>query len=228
MFSLSGRTAVFAVSLILGSALFGEAVSAREGLPDGLSVAATPRAVKVARTRVIPACTRFVDAAAAPGGTGTAARPFKTIAAAAAAAPASAIICVAQGVYRETLLPGTKPFTLAGGFQSGKAFKVRNSARYVSKAHGNGAGSFIRIEDPGPTGNQLTAIDGFEITGYSQAIYATSMSRSVSTSPTTTSTTTNARRHRSPVPASPSTMSPARSAATSFCAIAVIEAGRAS
>ena len=45
-----------------------------------------------------------------------------------------------------------------------------NSARYVSKAQGRG-GSFIRSEDPGPKGDQLTAIDGFEITGYSQAIY---------------------------------------------------------
>ena len=165
------RSAAFAMSLILGSVFSGEGVAARERLPDGGSVAAAPRAVKVARTRVIPACTRFVDAAAAAGGNGTAARPFKTIAAAVAAAPAAAIICVAQGVYRETLRPGTKPFTLAGGFQRGKDFTVRDSALYVSKAQGNGAGSFIRIEDPGPTGNQLTAIDGFEITGYSQAIY---------------------------------------------------------
>jgi hypothetical protein len=47
---------------------------------------------------------------------------------------------------------------------------VRDSARYVSTALGNG-GSFLRIEDPGPSGEQLTAVDGFEITGYSQAIY---------------------------------------------------------
>ena len=32
----------------------------------------------------------------------------------------------------------------------------------TSKAQGNGGGSFIRIEDPGPKGDQLTAIDGFE------------------------------------------------------------------
>src|SRR6185312_6661574 len=33
-----------------------------------------------------------------------------------------------------------------------------------------GQGSFLRIADPGPKGDQLTVIDGFEITGYSQAI----------------------------------------------------------
>ena len=156
------RSAAFAMSLIFGWVFAGTGIG---------SAVAAPRAVEVARTRVIPACTRFVDAAAAAGGTGTVARPFKTIATAIAAAPAAAIICVAQGVYKEKLLPGTKPFTLAGGFQRGKLFTVRDSALYVSKAQGNGAGSFLRIEDPGPTGSQLTAIDGFEITGYSQAIY---------------------------------------------------------
>ncbi len=161
MLNLPVRSAAFAMSLILGSVFSGE----------GGSVAAAPHAVTVARTRVIPACTRFVDAAAVAGGTGTAARPFKTMTAAIAAAPAAAIICVAQGVYLEKLFPGIKPFTLAGGFQRGKLFTVRDSALYVSKAQGNGAGSFLRIEDPGPTGSQLTAIDGFEITGYSQAIY---------------------------------------------------------
>ena len=36
---------------------------------------------------------------------------------------------------------------------------------------GSGGGSFIRIEDLGPKGNQRTVIDGFEISGYSQAIF---------------------------------------------------------
>lgn len=133
--------------------------------------AAVPTAVKVARTTVLPGCTLFVDEAFAGGSNGTAGKPYKTIAAAVAVASARAIICVAQGVYAEKLLPGTKPFTLAGGFERGKLFKVRDSAKYVSKVTGNGGGSFIRIVDPGPTGDQLTAIDGFEITGYSQAIY---------------------------------------------------------
>ena len=47
---------------------------------------------------------------------------------------------------------------------------MRDSAAYVTKATGRG-GSFIRIEDPGPKGNQLTVIDGFDISGYSQAIF---------------------------------------------------------
>ena len=139
-------------------------------LAGGGVAAAAPRAVTVARTTTIPACTRFVDTAFTGVSNGTVQRPYKTIAAAVAAAAPGAIICVAQGVYAERLSPGTKPFTLAGGFQRGKAFEVRDSALYVSKARGN-SGSFIRIEDPGPSGNQLTAIDGFEITGYSQAIY---------------------------------------------------------
>ena len=129
-----------------------------------------PRAVTVARTTTIPRCTAFVDAAAAGRGDGTAQRPHRTIAAAIAAAPAGAVICVAEGAYPETLSPGEKHFTLAGGFRRGSDFTVRDSARHVSKAQGKG-GSFIRVEDPAPKGNQLTAIDGFEITGYAQAIY---------------------------------------------------------
>ena len=62
-----------------------------------------------------------------------------------------AVICVAEGTYAEQLKPGEKYFTLAGGFQRGKDFKVRDSAAYVTKATGRG-GSFIRIEDPGAQG----------------------------------------------------------------------------
>ena len=69
------------------------------------------------------------------------------------------------------LAPGVKYFTLAGGFQANQGFSVRDSSRYVSKAQGNGSNSFLRIADPGPTDGQLTAVDGFEVTGYSQAIY---------------------------------------------------------
>ena len=127
-----------------------------------------PRAVEIARTTTLPGCTAFVDAASA-GGAGTVQQPHKTIAAAVAAIPNGAVICVAEGVYAESLAPGEKAFTLAGGFQRGSNFTVRDSAKHVSKAQGRG-GSFIRYEDPGPKGNQLTVIDGFEITGYSQAI----------------------------------------------------------
>jgi hypothetical protein len=140
------------------------AVAAAGSLPPN----SAPRAVTAARATSIPSCTVFVDAAAG-GGAGTAQSPHRTIAAAIAAAAPGAIICVAEGVYPEQLKPGEKYFTLAGGFQRGASFAVRDSARFVSKAQGRG-GSFLRIEDPGPKAGQLTAIDGFEITGYSQAI----------------------------------------------------------
>ena len=130
--------------------------------------AAPPHAVTVARTTAIPSCALHVDASAAKGD-GTAGKPFKTIAAAVEAAQPGAIICVAEGTYAEQIAPGEKYFTLAGGFQSGSSFKVRDSAKFVSKAAGKG-GSFIRIVDPGPV-KGLTAIDGFEIAGYSQAIF---------------------------------------------------------
>lgn len=128
-----------------------------------------PRAVTVARATAIPRCSVFVDAAAPARGSGTAQAPHKTIAAAIGAAADGAVICVAEGVYAEQLKPGEKSFTLAGGFQRNANFAVRDSARYVSKAVGRG-GSFIRYGDPAPKGDQLTAIDGFEITGYAQAI----------------------------------------------------------
>lgn len=137
---------------------------------DDALAAGIPTAVKVARTTAIPDCTLHVDGAFTSSSTGTAARPFKTITAAVNAASNNAVICVAQGTYAEQLSPGAKPLTLAGGFQGGKAFKVRDSAMFVSHAMGNGSGSFLRIADPAPSGNQLTAIDGFEISGYSQAV----------------------------------------------------------
>jgi hypothetical protein len=129
----------------------------------------TPRAVTVARATEIPACNVFVDAAANGRGNGTAQSPHKTIAAAVAAADEGAVICVAEGTYAEQLKPGEKSFIVAGGFQRGQNFKVRDSARYLSKAVGRG-GSFIRYEDPGPNG-KYSAIDGFDISGYSQAVY---------------------------------------------------------
>lgn len=128
-----------------------------------------PSAVSIARATAIPACTSYVDAAAGKEGDGTAQAPHKKIAKAIEAAEPGAVICVAEGVYAEQLKPGEKFLTLAGGFQSGSGFKVRDSAKYASKAKGKG-GSFIRVEDPAPNG-QLTAIDGFDISGYSQAIY---------------------------------------------------------
>lgn len=162
-------TLVGAAAVALAGGACGFAAAGETPLAAVSESAAVPRAVTVARTTKIPDCTLFVDAAATAPGKGTVAKPFKTLAAAVAAAKAGAVICVAEGVYAETLAPGTKPLTLAGGFQSGQGFTVRDSAEYLSRAEGSG-GSFVRIEDPGPTGNQLTAVDGFEITGYSQAI----------------------------------------------------------
>ncbi len=149
--------------------LFGLALTAVAGFPGASAAEDSVRAVKVARATAIPACNVFVDSSGA-GGDGSPGKPHKTIAAAVEAAESGAIICVAEGTYAEQLKPGEKYFTLAGGFQHAKEFKVRDSAAFVSKATGDGSGSFLRIDDPGPKGDQLTAIDGFEITGYSQAI----------------------------------------------------------
>jgi hypothetical protein len=138
--------------------------------PGGPGAKGVPRAVRVARTTQMPACTHYVDAASS-GNAGTADAPFKTIAAAVAAAPNGAVICVAEGTYPEKLTPAAKYFTLAGGFKSGSAFKVRDSSVYVSKAQGNGSGSFFKVDgDFAPKSGQLTEIDGFEITGYSQGV----------------------------------------------------------
>ena len=131
---------------------------------------AAMNAVAVARAVAMPACTIFVDAANGTQSDGTVSNPRQSIKAAIESADEAAVICVAEGIYAEELDAGEKAFTLAGGFQSGQEFKIRDSATYISKAQGNGAGSFLRIGDPGPKDGQLTALDGFEITGYSQGI----------------------------------------------------------
>jgi hypothetical protein len=136
-------------------------------LPPG----SAPRAVAVARAIEIPRCTTFVDAAAAAGRSdGSIQAPHRTIIAAVTAARPGAVICVAEGTYAEQLKPGEKYFTLAGGFQRGSNFKVRDSATYLTRVTGRG-GSFLRYEGAAPKDNQLTAIDGFDISGYSQAIF---------------------------------------------------------
>jgi len=126
--------------------------------------------VSVAAATVIPACTLYVDAASAGAADGTVSRPYRTIGAGVAAASDGAIICVAEGTYAEAIRPELKPFTLAGGFATGRSFAVRDSSRFVSRARGDGTSSFLRIDNEGPRDGQLTAVDGFEITGYSQAI----------------------------------------------------------
>lgn len=146
------------------AALAASAGKAVAGAPTGAS-----NAVQAARATEIPGCTLFVDAAAARSGDGSLAKPFKTIGTAISAAEGGAVICVAEGTYPEKLVPGEKYFSLAGGFQRGSEFKVRDSARFVSKAEGKG-GTFLRFEDPAPKGDQLVVVDGFEISGYQQAI----------------------------------------------------------
>jgi hypothetical protein len=148
-------------SLVFSSLVFSSLVAPA-------AIADAPRAVSVARATAIPACAVFVDAAS-KNGDGTLDAPHGSIAAAIEAAAPGAIICVAEGTYAEQLVAGDKPFTLAGGFRHGSGFNVRDSAKHVSKAKGDGSGSFLRIADTAPV-KALTAIDGFDISGYSQAI----------------------------------------------------------
>ena len=137
-----------------------------------LAIGATLTAAKaqsVARATAVPACTTYVDGGASGTGDGTAGQPWPSIGQAVDAVESGGTICVAEGTYQEQLAPGAKPFTLAGGFQSGSNFQVRDSAKYVTRAQGNG-GVFFKVGDPAPSGDSRTAIDGFEITGYAQAI----------------------------------------------------------
>lgn len=128
-----------------------------------------PTAVASAGTTDMPTCSVYVDPTG--GGDGTAQSPFTTIAAAVEAAENDAVVCVAEGTYSgEQLTPGEKYFTLAGGFQSGSEFSVRDSATHVSRVEGEGSGSFYRADDPAPKEGELVAIDGFDISGYAQAI----------------------------------------------------------
>jgi hypothetical protein len=145
------------------------AILVLSGLPGSAAGAEAARQpVDAARATDIPSCTLFVDAAA-KSGDGSAAAPYGSIGAAVEAAEPGAVICVAAGTYAEQLAPGTKHLTLAGGFKPDSGFGERDSAAYVSHAKGNG-GSFVRFGDPAPGGDALTVIDGFEISGYSQAI----------------------------------------------------------
>ena len=126
-----------------------------------------PRWVTAARATELPRCNVFVDSTAGRGN-GSLRSPFLTIGEAVSAAEPGAVICVAEGLYREEIKPGEKHLTFAGGFQRG--FGRRDSATFITRAVGNGRGSFIRYEDPAPKGDARTVIDGFDISGYSQAI----------------------------------------------------------
>src|SRR6185312_6505260 len=123
-YSTTDRCGLWGGSAIAAAAFIGSILvvgAADEG--------AIPQAVKVARTTALPACTLHVDAAA-DAGDGSAEKPHSTIAAAVEAAQAGAVICIAEGTYAEQIAAGEKNFTLAGGFQRGSGFKVRDSAQY--------------------------------------------------------------------------------------------------
>lgn len=155
---------VMALVVFSRLAVGGMAIAETKADHDG----ATPHPVGIARATAIPACGIHVDAASR-GGDGSAAKPLATIKAAVAAVQPGGVVCVAEGTYREEIAPGVKPLTLAGGFQSGQGFRVRDSARFPSRAVGKG-GTFIKYVDPAPGSGALTVIDGFDISGYSQAI----------------------------------------------------------
>lgn len=137
---------------------------------SGLAAEApVPRAVDIARTTTIPACTLFVDAAATPSGDGTREKPFATIQAAVEAAAGEAVVCVAEGTYREQVRLAARRLTLAGGFESGSGFTVRDSAMHPSKAEGDGTGAFVTVQDADQQPD-ATVVDGFEITGYAHGV----------------------------------------------------------
>jgi hypothetical protein len=169
---MSARRRGWVVGLLLAACVVVGACSEPAKRTSADSATAQDRAPDVpsaAGTTDVPQCTSYVDPTG--GGEGTAASPFATIAAAVEAAENGAVICAAEGTYSgETLTPGEKFFTLAGGFQSGSDFAVRDSATYVSKVEGGGSGSFYRADDPAPKDDELVAIDGFDISGYAQAI----------------------------------------------------------
>ena len=110
---------------------FGAPVLAETSFPEA-------RSVTVARATAIPACTSFVDAASSVKGSGTAEQPYNTIAAAVEAVESGAVICVAEGTYAEEIAPGEKYFTLAGGFQGGQRFKVREFSQIRKSCQGKG------------------------------------------------------------------------------------------
>ena len=130
----------FLFTLVLSGGLTGGSEHAFSGgsTVSAVSSEAETRPVTVARATAIPACTSFVDAASSVKGGGTAEQPHNTIAAAVEAAQSGAVICVAEGTYAEDIAPGEKYFTLAGGFQSGQGFKVRDFSQIRESCQGKG------------------------------------------------------------------------------------------
>jgi hypothetical protein len=92
-----------------------------------------------------------VDTAAAAGGNGTAAAPYRTIASAITAAKAGDTLQIAQGTYLENPVIGalgagnSKRLNFLGGFQSGSGFTVRNQGAYKTIIDGNLANPGLRL-----------------------------------------------------------------------------------
>ncbi len=102
--------------------------------------------------------TLYVDAAAAPGGDGSAGRPFSTIQAGADAAGARGgrLVAIASGTYRESLALGSRHdgVTLAG-----------RCAEQVAIDGSAGEGVVVRIERDGRDARPAVALAGLTITG---------------------------------------------------------------
>ncbi|AKT41779.1 right-handed parallel beta-helix repeat-containing protein [Chondromyces crocatus] len=111
----------------------------------------------------------FVDAAAAPGGSGARQAPFATLQAAYLAIQSGqkAILCIAEGTYVERVgsqadrfTSGTE-YTLVGGFRAGQSFAERDSVRYRTavKAPDRASGTLV-------FGNvRSLTLDGLDLSG---------------------------------------------------------------
>ena len=104
------------------------------------------------------------------GGEGTAQAPHKTIGAAVEAAEPGAVICVAEGTYAEQIAPGEKVLHARRRLPKRQRLQGARQRRVRQQGQGRRAArssaSRIRARK-----DKLTAIDGFDISGYSQAIF---------------------------------------------------------
>ncbi len=156
-----GRAALAVVALLLSSlpayaAVIGEGP---QGSDNGLRQPCT--GFTASGAAVI--CVRT---GAAASGSGTAAAPLASLAAAIAGAKAGDTVQVAAGIYRENIAlgsltaPSSKRLSLLGGFSAD--FSARNAAVHRSVLDGQGLNPAIQLH---LGGSGTTVLDGFEITG---------------------------------------------------------------